>query len=118
MRDRPNQARRHGGGVKVDPDDARLRHDAAPGLSVVLVVEEPDRVRSGRKWIVLPREPDVRPEREVAALAAEAPENPAGLAVDLVDGPGVPARDEQVSVVVEVDRIDVEVVVGLVSRGG
>ena len=34
-------------------------------------------------------------------------------AVDLVDRPGVPARDEQVAVVVEVDGVDVEVVVGV-----
>src|SRR5204863_7850217 len=100
--DRLDQSRRHGWRVKVDPNDTRLRHDASSGLSVVLVVEEPDRVRSGRKWIVLPGKPDTRPQREVGVPAAEAPENPSGLPVDFVDRPGGPARVQHVAVAVEV----------------
>ena len=45
-------------------------------------------------------------------LAAEPPDDPSGVAVDLVDGPGVATRDEQVAVGGEADRVDVEVVVG------
>ena len=50
------------------------------------------------------------PMPEVALRAAETPDDAAGLARDLVDGPGVARRDEQVAVGRDVDRVDVEVV--------
>ena len=60
------------------------------------------------------------PEPEVAVLAAQPPDDPPAVAVDLVDGPGVATRDDQVAVGGETDRVDVEVVVGRVrvARGG
>ena len=65
---------------------------------------------------MLPGERHTGAQGEVASLAAQTPENLARLPVDLVDRPGVSARDEEVAVVVEVDRVDVEVVVGRVHR--
>src|SRR5262249_10149776 len=62
--------------------------------------------------VVLPGKACARPEREVAALAAEPPDDPAAPAVDLVDGVRVPRRNEEVPIRVRVDRVDVEVVVG------
>src|SRR5215212_9724518 len=47
---------------------------------------------------------------EVAFLSAKAPDHLAPLAVYLVDGGGPAGRDEQVSVVVYVHGVDVEVV--------
>jgi hypothetical protein len=61
---------------------------------------------------VLPREGDTVTEREVALLAAEAPQDATAAPIDLVDGPGVARRHEQVAVFGEVDGVDVEVVVG------
>ena len=61
---------------------------------------------------MLPAERDSRPELEVAALAAEAPDDPARAPADLVDRMRVAGGDEQVAVVVDVDRVDVEVVIG------
>src|SRR4051812_34336683 len=60
-----------------------------------------------------------RAELEVALLAAQAPDDPPGVAVDLEDRPGVAARDQQVAVRRHGDRVDVEVVPGdvAVERG-
>src|SRR5947209_4741063 len=49
-------------------------------------------------YVVLPLEPCALAEREVAALAAEAPEDPARSAAHLVGGPRVAGGDEQVAV--------------------
>ena len=64
---------------------------------------------------MLPAEGHAGPELEVAALAAEPPDDPAGVPVDLVDRVGVAGRHEQIAVVVDGDRVDVEVVVGAVG---
>ena len=50
--------------------------------------------------VVLPGELDSGAEFEVALLAAEAPDDRAGLVVDLVDRPGVAGGDQQVAVAV------------------
>src|SRR5262249_1549845 len=60
--------------------------------------------------VVLPFEAGAWAAREVAALAAEAPEHPPGATVDLVCGPGVSGRGHEVAVGCDVDRVDVEVV--------
>ena len=66
---------------------------------------------------MLPREAGALAEREVALLAAEPPHDVAVLLRDLVDGPGVTRRDEQVAVGVDVDRVDVEVVEEVADAG-
>ena len=60
--------------------------------------------------IVLVHELHAGAELEVAAPAAEPPNDLARPAVELVDAPRVAGRDEQVAVCVDVDRVDVEVV--------
>ena len=74
------------------------------------IVEDADEAVSVLAHVVLPLEPRALAEREVAALAAESPENPARAPADLVGGPGVPRGDDQVIVGSDVDRVDVEVV--------
>src|SRR5947208_14833959 len=61
-------------------------------------------------YVVLPLEPCALAEREVAALAAEAPEDPARAPAHLVGGPRISGGDEQVAVGGDVDRVDVEIV--------
>jgi hypothetical protein len=72
---------------------------------------------------VLPGEDGVRGEREVAVLAAEAPDDLAGSPIELVNRVGVARGDEQVLVVVDGDRVEVNIVpvgpdrpVGLLDR--
>src|SRR5207249_507910 len=75
-----------------------------------LVVEERERAVRLAPCIVLPCEPDAAAETEVASLSAQPPDDPAGSPAHLVDGMRVPGREEEVSVVVHVDRVEVEVV--------
>ena len=77
-----------------------------------LVVEQRERAVRLAARVVLPGEAHALAEREVAAAAAEPPDHVAGLAVELVDRPRVARGDQQVAVAVDVDRVDVEVVVG------
>src|SRR5207247_3636927 len=60
--------------------------------------------------VVLPFEPGTASEREVASLAAQAPEHTASASVDLVGRPRVPCGDDQMPVRCDVNRVDVEVV--------
>src|SRR5205085_7491437 len=62
--------------------------------------------------VVLPREARSGTEHEIAALPAEPPDDATGLTVELVDGVRVPCGDEEVAVLVDVDRVHMEVVVG------
>jgi hypothetical protein len=61
---------------------------------------------------VLPGEPDPGAELEVALLATEPPEHRFRLAIDLVDRVCVARGNEEVSVRLDLDRVDVEVVEG------
>src|SRR5438093_1982450 len=98
----------------MNPDHAGLRHD--PACIVALVVEDLKEVAAGRERVVLPGEPCTGCEVEVARLAAETPDDLARVPIDLVDRPGVAARDQEVPVDVEGDRVDVEVVVRRFDR--
>ena len=51
-----------------------------------------------------------RAHREARVLASQLPDDLAGLGVEVVGGPGVARGDQQAPVLVEVDRVDVEVV--------
>jgi hypothetical protein len=77
------------------------------------VVEDGDGAVLVAPSVVLEGGPGVIAHLEVALFTAEAPQDPAALAVDLGDGPGVAGRDEQVAVVVDVYGVDVEVVVAV-----
>ena len=77
------------------------------------VVEDRHRLSAVETSIVLPREAGPRPEREVAAFAAEPRQNCAVRAPDLVDRVRVSRGDEHMSVRQELDCVDVEVVVRL-----
>ena len=94
--------------LRVEPEQqcTRLRLFLRCGR----VVEDADEPVSVLTHVVLPLEPRAGAEREVAALAAESPENPARAPAHFVGGPRVPGRDEQVSVWGHVDRVDMEVV--------
>lgn len=59
---------------------------------------------------MLEAEGDIGTKLEVGSKAAQAPDNLAGGAVDLVDGAGIPSRDQVVASSIFVDRVDVEVV--------
>ena len=90
---------------------------------LVAVVEEGEGAVGLAAGVVLPGEAGVGGDREVGVFAAQAPDDLAGVAVDLVDGVGVAAGDEQVVVVVDGDRVEVDVVpvladgpVGLADR--
>ena len=74
------------------------------------VVEECQSAVRSAPGVVLPGKPHVGPEREVASLAAEPPEDLPGSTADLVDRVRVTGRHEQVAVVIDLDRVDVEVV--------
>ena len=112
---RAHQRCPHRPAVEPHRDDPGRRTD---GPAVRLVVEDPQRVRPGRDRVVLPCEAHARAEPEVAVLAAELPDDPSCAAVDLVDGPCVPARDEQVAVGGEAHRVHMEVVVGATGVPG
>src|SRR5262249_18329544 len=93
--------------IEADDQAARLRLDLRRGP----VVEDADLLSTGeRAGVVLPREDGAGPHPEVALAAAEAPEHAPGGMAQLVDGPGGASRDDQVAVVGDVDRVDVEVV--------
>ncbi len=83
-----------------------------------LVIEDRDRSILAPACIVLEREGCAGPHPEVAPLAAEPPQDLAGLAIDLVDGRGVPGGHEQLAVVVDLDRVGVQVVVHLAGGAG
>src|SRR5204862_6724335 len=74
------------------------------------VVEDPDRPVALASRVVLPCEAHAFTEPVIAPLAAEPPEDSAGLPADLVDGLGIACRNEEVAVHVDGDRVDVEVV--------
>src|SRR5262245_40917259 len=65
---------------------------------------------------VLPPEGRPGPHLEVALLAAEPPEDRAGLAAELVDRARVARRDEVVAGRLLLDGVDVEVVVRVAGR--
>src|SRR5437899_8768664 len=101
MRDRPGERGGHVSEVELNPDHARLRHD--PARVVALVVEDPEDVAAGRDGVVLPGELRTCCEAEVAPLPAEPPDDLAAVPVDLVDRPRMPPRDQQVPVGVKAD---------------
>src|SRR6185295_12402430 len=69
--------------------------------------------------VVLEVELGAWPKPEVAALAAERPEDAAGRPVDLVDRRGVPRRDQDAVLLQVLDRVDMEGVEGCaVLRSG
>ena len=108
----PRQRRRHGLAVEPQRDAPRgLVHVCAP------VVEEAESAVRLAAGVVLEGEPGAWPHREVAPLAAEAPDHLARLAVDLVDGGRPAGGDEQVVVRVHVHRVHVEVVVRVLEVG-
>src|SRR5207253_776600 len=94
--------------VEGEHDHARL--PVPPGADgVVEDADEPAAVEEA--GVVLPRERRAPAEPEVAPRPAEAPHHAPVAAADLVDGPRVARRDEQVAVGRDVDGVDVEVVV-------
>jgi len=63
--------------------------------------------------VVLEGEPRPREHLEARALAAQVPQHLAVRVIHLVGRPDVAARDQEISVLIEVDRGDVEVVIRL-----
>ena len=76
------------------------------------VVEHADPAVRQHAGVVLEVELRAGPEPEVAALAAERPEDPAARPVDLVDRRRVARRDQHAILLQRLDRVDVEGVVG------
>ena len=74
------------------------------------VVEERDRAVGLLTRVVLPRRCGARTQLEARVLAAQLPAHLAGFRIDVVGGPGVARVDQQVAVLLDVDRVDVEVV--------
>lgn len=109
MLDRADECRRFC--PSVDPYVDYPRRASGGWPAAVPVVEYADHVWRLRQGVVLAVELNSRPQRERRFLAAEAPDDVARVAVDLVDGRYRSAGDEQVAVGVEVDSVDVEVVV-------
>src|SRR5215813_3321180 len=82
--------------VDAQHEPARL----LPELRRRLVVEHRQRSVLLAPHVVLPAEAHATAEREVAALAAETPDDVPGPAVDLVDRVGISRRHEVVAVAV------------------
>jgi hypothetical protein len=82
------------------------------------IVEEGQVAVGQAAGIVLPGEARAAAELEVAALAAEPPEDPSCSSADLVDRVRVAGGDDEVAVPVDLDRVDVEVVVEPVGVAG
>ena len=92
--------------VHVEDQAARRGRDC-------LVVEDRDAAIGPSSGVVLPAECNAGAEREIALPAAQPPVDLAGHAVDLVDGRGVPGRDDEVAVGVDLDRVRVVGVEGV-----
>ncbi len=103
----PHQGRRASLHVQADDEDAgELLHRGGGA-----VVEHGDRPVWLSPGVVLPRKAHAAPEGEVGSLAAQAPHHSAGATVDLVDRVCVACGDEQISVCVDGDRVEVQIVV-------
>ena len=77
------------------------------------VVEDSDSPIWVASYVVLEGEMGTRPEGEVVAFTTQAPQHGAAATVQLVTGPGVTGRHDQVAISgVDIDRVDVEIVPG------
>ena len=110
-----------GPGGRVDGDDLALGERVGVDFvaAVVLcavgrVIEERDdffvAVAGEEACMVLEAECDVGTKLKVGLQAAQAPDDLAGGAVDLVNGTGVASGDQVVTVGISVNGVDVEVV--------
>src|SRR5690348_15546202 len=99
MRVRANE--RHALALLIEREQQRTRARLLRRCGCV--VEDADETAAVLAHVVLPFEPRARAEREGAALAAEPPQHAAAVPLDLVRGPGVAARHDQIPVRRDVD---------------
>ena len=114
VREGADQARPPGAAIEADHEAAA--HPAGHPRDG-FVVEHAELVPPVRPGVVLPAEVGARTYRKRAVLAAQAPDDPPGRPVDVVQGVRVARGDEQIAVRQLVDRVEVEVVVQLVLLG-